>query len=198
MIMIRMAMSMVMATCTRESWRPRVHKYCGPGLPSATQWKVTLSFLLAIWDLEDYLHRVSKKTDFLNWGTLHFHCQLTSVYRGDSSSSGSAQTSNSESYFLGHPVPWVKQNSRRIVDVKIGGCHILSFLVVNKTTDVCLVVHPGQIIQILFYMRTMLMVMMLLIHTIHTIMLPIYLEISSMSKLLLTIPSNSAPLKNQR
>ena len=63
----------------------------------------------------------------------------------------------------------------------------------------------------------MLMVMMLLIHTIHTIMLPIYLEISSMSKvlwmmmvmtiyleissmskLLLTIPSNSAPLKNQR
>ena len=41
----------------------------------------------------------------------------------------------------------------------------------------------------------MLMVMMLLIHTI---MLPIYLEISSMSKVLLTIPSNSAPLKNQR
>ena len=95
-------------------------------------------------------------------------------------------------------VPWVKQNSRRIVDVKIGARHILSFLVVNETADVCLVVHPGQIIQILFYMRTMLMVMMLLIHTIHTIMLPIYLEISSMSKVLLTIPSNSAPLKNQR
>ena len=52
---------------------------------------------------------------------------------------------------LGHPVPWVKKNSGRIVDVKIGARHILSFLVVNETADVCLVVHPGQIIQILFF-----------------------------------------------
>ena len=52
MTMTMMITKKMMLTCTRESCLPRVHKYWGPGLPSATQWNVTLSFLFAIWDLE--------------------------------------------------------------------------------------------------------------------------------------------------
>ena len=55
LVMITMTttiMKKVVLTWTRESCLPRVHKYWGPGFPSATQWNVTLSFLFAIWDLE--------------------------------------------------------------------------------------------------------------------------------------------------